>query len=107
MSDEEWGPWIDHDGKGCPVKGMFVHAVFIDGSEYIGITRGLGGSWTYGDVDDVSTWSPPNLSKNKHFDKCRPIIKYRVKKPKGLTILEELLQKVDDKINIDQPLEIF
>ena len=22
--DEEWGPWIEHDGKGCPGVGLVV-----------------------------------------------------------------------------------
>ncbi len=31
MSDDtEWGPWIEHDGKGCPCRGEYVHAVFSE-----------------------------------------------------------------------------
>ena len=30
MMTEEWGPWIEHDGMGCPpeVRGRIVHAFF-------------------------------------------------------------------------------
>lgn len=24
MSNSEWGPWIEHDGKGCPCIGMVI-----------------------------------------------------------------------------------
>ena len=30
MSDEQWGPWIEHDGSGCPdnVRGRVIHVIF-------------------------------------------------------------------------------
>ena len=33
-TDHEWGPWIDHDGKGCPLKamGQFCH-LWIEADE--------------------------------------------------------------------------
>lgn len=84
MSDE-WGPWIEHDGKGCPCVGKFVHVVFDrpgispDGtitSEEFGIAGQHGGeSWL---------WLPVYTR----------VIRYRIRKPRGLTILEELLQSL-------------
>lgn len=85
----EWGPWIEHDGKGCPCVGQYVHVVFardttwhigngsgiyINKREWVGITnpRNGHGSW------DWRTF-------------CNPVIRYRTRKPRGLTILEELL----------------
>lgn len=32
--EEDWGPWIEHDGKGCPCAGMHVEVVcegYLDG----------------------------------------------------------------------------
>lgn len=29
---DEWGPWIDHDGAGCPVLGEYVEAETEDGT---------------------------------------------------------------------------
>jgi hypothetical protein len=86
----EWGPWIEHDGKGCPCVGQFVHVVFkrdvkpknsgagsgryINKREWIGITNptSAGGSWNW----------------NTGFV---PIVRYRIRKPRGLTILENLI----------------
>ena len=94
--DNEWGPWIEHDGKGCPCVGAMVHVVLGDSfdpsevpvleseggwepgymplspSEAVGIAR-HGGSWSW-------------------VDGYYPVITFRVRKPRGLTILEELLQ---------------
>lgn len=33
MSEEVWGQWIEHDGKGCPCLGKFVHIVRVNGME--------------------------------------------------------------------------
>ena len=53
---EAWGPWIEHDGKGCPVRGKFCQVV-IEGLpgqyfENVGIAclNGPGESW------DWSNW---------------------------------------------------
>ncbi len=56
-----FGPWIEHDGKGCPVWGQYVEADLGPA----GIARGIagsegGGSWTWG--------SPRYL----------PVLRYRV-----------------------------
>ncbi len=71
---EEWGPWIEHDGKGCPCLGQVVHAVFKNGAELIGVAGSrTGASWTWALQNGV------------------PLVRYRIRKPRGLTILEELL----------------
>lgn len=89
MSDE-WGPWIEHDGKGCPCLGKYIrfeadtkishfthgHGIII--SEKCGeyIPRVSGESWTWGTG-------------------FANIIRYRIRKPKGLTILESILREVE------------
>jgi hypothetical protein len=30
LSDEEWGPWIEHDGSGCPVVGKLCQMEFTN-----------------------------------------------------------------------------
>jgi hypothetical protein len=79
MSDEEWGPWIEHDGKGCPLPDYtiaermrangetFVQKVVPDGRYFLN-------AWYW---PSVPAW--------------RRIIRYRIKKPRGLTILENLI----------------
>lgn len=89
---DEWGPWISHDGSPCPVVGQYVRLRFkdlmgmkpsagdlgaasrikmISDYEAEGIAS-CGGSWT---------WEP------LHF----PIIRYRVRRPRGMIILDEAL----------------
>lgn len=101
MSDEEWGPWIVHDGTGCPLKpGQFVHVEYYR-AQYVGPIlpghetdprgwtcefcegTGYGDSWI---------WDSPGP--------FRPVIRYRIRKPRGLLILEERLR------NLPQPEEV-
>ena len=83
---EEWGPWIEHDGKGCPVKGMHVVAQYW----HMGVRefKAVGsGSWKYGSVRDRSTWT------REGFTIMNPIIRYRVRRPKAL---QQLIQMVEN-----------
>lgn len=76
---EEWGPWIEHDGRGCPLSGpTYCRVEFADG-EVIDhfITRR---SWMWDWAMCAAAGAPD----------CR-IIRYRVRKPKGLVILEAVL----------------
>lgn len=87
MSGEEWGPWIDHDGKGCPCVGMMVHVVLVNQfgfeKEMIVIAGSMGGE----------SWEWVNAPKYKR------IIRYRIRKPKGMAILEGILR--DIKVKVD------
>ena len=85
--DDEWGPFIEHDGKGCPLpEGTIVHAIYVragvndrDGSygdEDIGPVEIRDGSWLYGDANDESTWSEDSEGRL-----WVPVIRYRVKRP--------------------------
>lgn len=76
---EEWGPWQAHDGKGCPCLGKFVHLVDDEGAEWRGVAGALGGeSWNWANRGWVYV-----------------VVRYRIKKPRGLTILEERLREVE------------
>ena len=98
--DEQWGPWIEHDGKGCPVKGQYVTTESYDGAvlEHIahGVLEGPDGpdpvvvdGWYW---KDCETWGELGWR----------IIRYRIRKPKGLTILEGLLEDLDVKMDEHQ-----
>ena len=93
--DEECGPWIDHDGKSCP-WGQVVRVVFrnLIGEVELGptIAGSKGGqSWFWGDPSCKDTWSI-----NKEGKKSIPVVRYQIKKPKGLSLLEEILAEVKD-----------
>jgi hypothetical protein len=88
---EEWGPWIEHDGKGCPCLGMLVEvvhevaigykmgsAILIQGTRInppkITIAGSKGGkSW------DHSNWP-----------ECSRIIRYRIRRPAALQTLIQI-----------------
>ena len=80
----EWGPWTLHDGMGCPCRGMFVRVERRNGEVREAIATGeyneSGSAWDWASVSDK--WQP--------F--C--IIRYRIRKPRGLTILENLLENL-------------
>ncbi len=93
---EEWGPWIEHDGQGCPCVGMVVHVVCRSGEQAVVIAgeqcakagvsvNGIESAWVY---------SPYKIlfSRNE-------IIRYRIRKPKGLTILEGLLEDLPERVD--------
>lgn len=85
MSDE-WGPWIEHDGQGCPCVGKWVQAMFdrkpisvvhgtLCGKTWEGIASGKT-NWT---------WIPGHIR----------ILRYRIRKPRGLLILEQIARDVE------------
>lgn len=75
---EEWGPWIEHDGsEACPFNiGERVQTV----GGYPGCPREMN-EWTV----------TPYCASLKGY---RFIDRYRIRKPRGLTILEEIAQGV-------------
>ena len=99
--DEQWGPWIDHDGKGCPCRGQWVQVECRDG-------------WTHEGLAEMSTVSRDGNKPRPYNPKCpsrwvwvevlrkNQIIRYRIRKPKGLTILEGLLEDLDVQMDEHQ-----
>ncbi len=85
---DEWGPWIEHDGKGCPVVGQYVQDVcrFRDG--HIWETEGVVSS------QDAEGWDWSLPSECGFFGELGRVIRYRIRKPRGLTILEDIAQGV-------------
>jgi hypothetical protein len=82
---EEWSEWFLHDGRGCPCVGGFVHTIseretgrFFE-RRLIAAQNG-GKSWD---------WS--------NYPKYTRVIRYRIRKPKGLTILEGLLENLPER----------
>lgn len=74
-----WGPWIEHDGKGCPCVGMWVCVEWRNGDTSEGIAgSGGGSSW-----DWSNTWSDH-------------IIRYRIRRPDALRNLIDLAEQVED-----------
>ena len=79
----EWGPWIEHDGKGCPCVGEWVHVFSDMGMEIEGLAGKGGGPCVRAGLpwDACWCWHP----------RAQKIIRYRIRKPRGLTILDHLI----------------
>ncbi len=87
---EQWGPWLRHHGGGMPVKvGTLVDAYTLVPKRFPkdGDRRKVG----IAGVDLVNSWNW--TPKNRATFPSLPIDFYRVRRPKGLSILEGLLVK--------------
>lgn len=85
----EWGPWIEHDGKGCPMPlGTHSQAKCRDGSHHEG-RIGLG------DYEPLNAWLWADDAPKGPGD----VMRYRIRKPRGLIILESLLTNLPEKVD--------
>jgi hypothetical protein len=85
---EEWGPWIEHDGKCCPVK---------DG-DYVEVTKHVG-RWGNIETEEgvIRSDTPRGSWLQVHLTYGPCIQRYRIRKPRGLTILEGLLEDLPER----------
>lgn len=91
---EEWGPWLEHDGSGCPCIGMVIEARWLTpfgesmrchtGERFFSAIGGQSWFWTLFDGKPVCTEQP-----------WKPIIRYRVKRPRALLSMIEEAKKLD------------
>ena len=92
-TEPEWGPWIEHDGKGCPVPdGTLVNAVWDDEDESYFVqgenkwfeTKQGGKCNGYGN----SGWIIEET--NTPYDAM--IIRYRIRKPRAMKLLQSIAE---------------
>jgi hypothetical protein len=92
MMEEEWGPWIEHDGKGCPCVGKIVHVALRDGR----LVCAVAGAETIARGNDPSgpysawVW----IERRQDFQKAWEIIRYRIRKPKALRELIDMVERL-------------
>lgn len=92
MADEsEWGPWIKHDGKGCQCVGQMVEAVVL--VNRLGDLKNIGPFIAKG--RESWTWKLHRLPVNEFAR----IIRYRIRKQRGMTILESLLENLPQEVD--------
>lgn len=107
MADEgEWGPWIEHDGAGVNVPGQCVLEIeWADGlGKYVpkeGATIDVntypGFFWRWKTVR--AGWFRSERKRVCDDPDYAPIIRYRIRKPRGLTILESLLENLPEGVD--------
>lgn len=80
-----WSQWFEHGGVGCPCVGYYAQLVYAEypfKAEAI-VTGGLSWYWDSG---------------------YNPILRYRIRKPKGLALLQESLYRLNTVGNYEQTL---
>ena len=80
--NDEWGPWIEHDGTECPCVGEWVQAA-MSGPQHARWSHGtfFRGIWE-GRARGVNCW----VYGSNHMQ----VVRFRIRKPRGLAILEEI-----------------
>lgn len=84
-SSEEWGPLVLHDGKGCPVTGMFCEVHAANGAIATGIVRDDG-------KHPCSLWTWAQLCLICQFQR---VVAYRVRKPRALLDMIERAKEIE------------
>lgn len=82
---DDWGPWINHDGKGCPVaRGTIVEVLHANGEEevYRALCNFRPG-WPGAGVANLWDWSTCQSYRAIDYR----IVQYRVQKPRALVAL--------------------
>lgn len=88
---EEWGPWIEHDGRGCPCVGQYVQVEFHEGTVMEGIAGHNAAQAIADGFDPYVAWKWALVSTTGLFFNSARIIRYRIRKPRALTDLKRLL----------------
>ena len=88
----DWGPWIEHDGNGCPCKGQLVKVERFNGNVDLFV------AWTRIYQPERSDTDENTSSWAYKIPTGRKIKRYRIRKPRGLQILEERLAEIDSPI---------
>lgn len=92
--DEDWGPWQDHDQMGCPVAdGVIVHIESVFRGVHLYSVVMIGVDYTR-DKWDRADLAARNLRSRGVWPVG--ILRYRIRKPKGMSILTDILREVVD-----------
>ena len=93
LTDKQWGPWIEHFGHGMPVQTGTI--VEVAPYEVVNSNKGgVIGCLGVAGVDLVNSWSWKPETRSKNPTKSLPIDLYRIKRPRGVAVLHELLQEL-------------
>lgn len=93
---DEFGPWIDHDGNGCPAQALLGHVLEValaDPEEnmrhYATVVVRFGEAFAHALVEGVSadgaSWILPVTEPGRLY-----VYRYRIRRPRGLRILQEI-----------------
>ena len=84
---EEWGPWVEHDGTGCPVPiGTWVQVA------------GKHGGVDEGRVTQASFDESRSQWFKRYVGEWDYIIRYRIRKPRALEQLREIARNPEREL---------
>ena len=86
---DEWGPWIEHDGSPNPCPGMWVDTIDRLGQREEGMSDEF--CETH-DMSDCWDWSSPDFLGVQ-------IICYRIRRPRGMEVLDKVLADLPQKVD--------
>lgn len=85
---EEWGPWIEHDGMPAPhLMGRRGEVEAADGRIEVGVFRNTDRRDRKRSLFIWDTLRPDEYDQR--------VLRYRIRKPRGLTILQDLMATLD------------
>jgi len=96
---DEWGPWTDHDLSGCPVTNGFIVQIEIKDTRDV-VTVGiayLGRDYSAELWDKLDKACVDILQKT---GRRLGILRYRIKKPKGMEELLEMRAEKKDLVGV-------
>jgi hypothetical protein len=80
---EEWGPWIEHDGKGCPCVGQWAQVVGQYPAQKVVQVEGI--------VRRTVAWDWSNWGKRTAYGIEGKVLRYRIRKPRALIELRDMI----------------
>ena len=100
---DEWGPWIEHDGAGICLPDGSVMQIEIGGPGLV--PRGSesvspnypGFYWRWKRVK--TGWFSSVMRRVCDDPAYAPIIRYRIRKPRGMIVLEALLADLPESVD--------
>lgn len=100
-NQDEWGPWIEHDGRGFPLEidGFYVIVVGVytcDGAEVF-----KEGFVKADDVGSATSWDWSNFGRLILGRKWGKVIRYRIRKPRGMAVLDAIMADTSTPIKED------
>lgn len=88
---DEWFPWVEHDGRGCPLTdGTIVRIELADGRVFTGTIKRSSGRgvdcWQWHECKMVGKWE-------------WRVVRYRLRKLRGMVILKNLLTDLPERVD--------
>lgn len=94
---DEWGPWIEHDGSGCPCVGYYIQIELDRDAKrhpdrFIAINSRTFEGLLSIDLSLGAEWS---------WDWGARVMRYRIRRPKALLQLIEMVETLPEHKGVD------